>query len=304
MAATWNESDKEKMNPLVEFFNKGLRSPVFRRPDEVGLAYEDVFFPSQDGVPLEGWFIPAKSNKIIICNHFMPGNRYGYAGHLEGFQNFGGFEVNFLPQYKALHDAGYNILAYDLRNHGLSGQGNGGNVTIGLREYRDVIGSLQYVNSRADTKDMVKGLLSVCLGCDATIVAMDKNPEYFKDIKAMVALQPISLKYFIEKAAENQNLKVEEATKYFAESLRNVNGFILEELSPTPYAKSVTVPTKVLQVRNDYRTNVADVQEIYDTLLSKQKELYWIEGTDERFEGYNFLSRNPQHMIEWFEKYV
>lgn len=54
MAATWNESDKEKMYPIVEFFNKGLRSPVFRRPDEVGLAYEDVFFPSQDGVPFEG----------------------------------------------------------------------------------------------------------------------------------------------------------------------------------------------------------------------------------------------------------
>lgn len=304
MTATWNESDKKKMNPLVEFFNKGLRSPVFRRPDEVGLAYEDVFFPSQDGVPLEGWFIPAKSNKIIICNHFMPGNRYGYAGHSEGFQNFGGFEVNFLPQYKALHDAGYNILAYDLRNHGLSGQGNGGNVTIGLREYRDVIGSLQYVNSRADTKDMVKGLLSICLGCNSTIVAMDKNPEYFKDIKAMVALQPISLKYFIEKAAENQNLKVKEATEYFAESLRSANGFILEELSPTPYAKSVTVPTKMFQVRNDYRTNVADVQEIYDKLLSEEKELYWIEGTDERFEGYNFLARNPQHMLEWFEKYV
>lgn len=304
MVATWNESDKEKMNPLVEFFNKGLRSPVFRRPDEVGLAYEDVFFPSQDGIPLEGWFIPAESNKIIICNHFMPGNRYGYAGHLEGFQNFGGFEVNFLPQYKALHDAGYNVLAYDLRNHGLSGQGNGGNVTIGLREYRDVIGSLQYVNSRADTKDMVKGLLSICLGCNSTIVAMNKNPEYFKDIKAMIALQPISLKYFIEKAAENQDLKVEEATKYFAESLRNANGFILEELSPTPYAKSVTVPTKMFQVHNDYRTNVADVQEIYDKLLSKEKELYWIEGTDERFEGYNFLARNPELMIEWFEKYV
>jgi hypothetical protein len=31
----------------------------------------------------------------------------------------GGFEVNFLPEYKALHDAGYNILCYDIRNHGL-----------------------------------------------------------------------------------------------------------------------------------------------------------------------------------------
>ena len=33
----------------------GRRAPVLRRPDEVGLNDEDVFFPSMDGVPLEGW---------------------------------------------------------------------------------------------------------------------------------------------------------------------------------------------------------------------------------------------------------
>jgi pimeloyl-ACP methyl ester carboxylesterase len=38
---------------------------------------------------------------------------------------FGGFEVNFLPELKHLHDAGYNILTYDLRNHGQSGEANG-----------------------------------------------------------------------------------------------------------------------------------------------------------------------------------
>ena len=46
---------------------EGRRAPVLRRPDEVGLDYEDVFFPSMDGVPLEGWFIPAAgSDKLII----------------------------------------------------------------------------------------------------------------------------------------------------------------------------------------------------------------------------------------------
>ena len=39
---------------------------------------------------------------------------------------FGGFEVNFLPELKHLHGAGYNILTYDLRNCGLSGEANGG----------------------------------------------------------------------------------------------------------------------------------------------------------------------------------
>lgn len=70
------------MQGLTGFFAKSYRSPVFRRPDEYGLEYEDVFFPSMDGVGLEGWFIPADSDKLAICNHFMPGNRYGYPGHL------------------------------------------------------------------------------------------------------------------------------------------------------------------------------------------------------------------------------
>lgn len=84
----------------------GRRAPLLRRPADVGLTYEDVTFPSMDGVPLEGWFIPADSDRLIIHNHFSPGNRYGYPGHLSEFGRFGGFEVNFLPTYRALHDAG------------------------------------------------------------------------------------------------------------------------------------------------------------------------------------------------------
>lgn len=80
---------------MIDFFKYGVRSPVYRRPSEYGLDYEDVFFTSTDGVAIEGWFIPGKSNKVVICNHFMPGNRYGYADHLPEFGNFGGFEVIF-----------------------------------------------------------------------------------------------------------------------------------------------------------------------------------------------------------------
>jgi pimeloyl-ACP methyl ester carboxylesterase len=47
-----------------------------------------------------------------------------------------------VPDYKILHDAGYNVLAYDLRNHGLSSAANGGVVTHGFTESRDVAGSL------------------------------------------------------------------------------------------------------------------------------------------------------------------
>ena len=89
----------------------GRRAPVLRRPDEVGLDYEDVLFPSMDGVPLEGWFIPADSDRLIIHNHFLPGNRYGYPGHLPEFGGLGGFEVI------DMRDKAVLIIRYDWRNN-------------------------------------------------------------------------------------------------------------------------------------------------------------------------------------------
>ena len=151
------------------------RSPIYHRPDEAGLAYEDVTFPAADGVPLEGWYIPADgSDKLVICNHPRWFNRSGLTSHLEPWKSFAGatgndFEINFVPDYKILHDAGYHVLAYDLRNHGHSGAANGGIFTVGRYEYRDVLGSLKYVRSRPDTADMTIGLFSRCVGANSTM---------------------------------------------------------------------------------------------------------------------------------------
>jgi uncharacterized protein len=291
------------IDPFVELWAHGKRTPVYRRPDEVGLQYEDVFFPSMDGVALEGWFIPADSDRLIVHNHFLPGNRYGYAGHLEGLQDFGGFEVNFLPEYKALHDAGYNILCYDMRNHGLSADGNGHIVGIGLLEYRDVIGSIRYAKSRSDTARMDTVLLSVCLGANSTFVAMDKHPEEFVDIKAMVALQPISARAFVEKNIV-EGAGIGDGVQLFDQALHRRTGFHVDEQSPIPHAKAVQVPTLVAQVHDDTLTYPSDVQTIYDNIAAVDKKLHWIEGTDQRFRGYNYFGEHPEVAIEWFDAHI
>jgi uncharacterized protein len=65
--------------------------------------------------------------------------------------------VDLVPDDKILHDAGSNVLAYDLRNHGLSSEANGGVCTSGVTESRDVVGSLPYARTRSDTRDMAIG---------------------------------------------------------------------------------------------------------------------------------------------------
>jgi hypothetical protein len=61
------------------------RTPVLLWPDQYGMEYEEIFFPALDGVTIEGWFIPANSDRLLIMNHPMPCNRYGYPGHMDPY---------------------------------------------------------------------------------------------------------------------------------------------------------------------------------------------------------------------------
>lgn len=129
-----------RVQQIAEQIGNLSRSPIMHSPADHGLAYEDVSFPSQDGVPLEGWFIPAAgSTRLVIANHPMGFSRAGMPTHLEPWRSAwrptgNDLEVNFVTDYKILHEAGYNVLAYDLRNHGHSGAANGAVNSSGIFE--------------------------------------------------------------------------------------------------------------------------------------------------------------------------
>ena len=296
---------KMLMKRIVPAVGESKRSPVLRRPGEYGMEYEDITFQSDDGLPLSGWFIPSKkaSNKVVISNHFSPGNKYGYAGHIKPWKGAGGFEVNFLPRYKALVEAGYNVFTYDFRNHGMSTPGQNNAYNPRYFEYKDVIGSMKYIQSRPDTKDMDIHLHSMCLGGNSTLVAMHKNPEVFKDVKSMMLIQPISGDALVRKIAKNMRLG-KAGYDAFEKYYRELYGYSITDASPIVDAKYVEIPTFVVQVRKDKFTfGEEDVQAVYDALPVSDKKLYWIEGTDQRFKGYTYFSENPEQMIEWYNKH-
>ncbi|MEV4036331.1 alpha/beta hydrolase family protein [Streptomyces umbrinus] len=283
---------------IANAFAHSVRAPIMRRPDEYGMVYEDVHFAAEDGTALEGWFIPADSDRLVIANHPGPGNRYGFPGHVEPYNAMVDFEVNFLPDYRNLHDAGYNVLAYDLRNHGESESANNGVMSFGLHEYRDVIGSLRYGRRRLGIDNSRIAFLSRCLGANSTIIAMSKHPEEFEGIRALVAVQPSSFRPVAQALLTAQG--VPDVIDTLDLEFKKLSGFDLDELSPVNYAKDVTVPTLVAQVQHDSSTHPSDVQGIYDNLGAADKKLHWIEGTTRRFDGYNHFPKNPELMLEWF----
>jgi uncharacterized protein len=300
---------EKTLQSIADGFRVWPRAPIMHRPDEAGLEYEDVAFASQDGVPLEGWFIPASgSHKIVIANHPRWFNRAGLPSHLEPWKSFAGatgndFEVNLIPDYKILHDAGYNVLTYDMRNFGQSGAANGGIFTVGRFKYRDVLGSLNYVRSREDTRGMTIGLFSRCVGCNATMFAMTKHPKVFEGVRCMVSPQPLSSRVALERGLERLKIPAHYIND-LEERIRLHTSFRLDDFSPVPWAKNVRIPTLLYQVRDDLYTRPSDVQAMYDNIPIAEKKLIWIEGTTRRWDGYTYFQREPKQMLEWFAQFM
>ncbi len=297
------------LEAMADSFANQLRSPVMHSPSEEGLDYEDVTFPALDGVPLEGWFIPASgSNRLIIANHPMGFSRSGIPTHLEPWKSVwkasgNDFEVDFIPDYRILHDAGYNVLAYDLRNFGFSGAANGGIASGGIFESRDVVGSLRYARERHDTRDMTVGMFSRCLGCSSTLYAMSRHPEAFADVRCLVGPQPVTMKVIVGRRLALLGIPADriDALETLIK-LRTGIGFA--ERAPREWAKGVRVPTFLYQVHDDILTDPSDVQTIFENIPVSDKKLHWIHGTTARWDGYLEFQRRPEPMLDWFETHM
>jgi pimeloyl-ACP methyl ester carboxylesterase len=79
--------------------------PVRQTPASFGLAAERVTVEGADGLPLACWFVPAADGSdVVVLSHGV--------GRDSGM---------LMPLAKELHDAGYHVLTFDIRNHGESG---------------------------------------------------------------------------------------------------------------------------------------------------------------------------------------
>ena len=265
-------------------------------------------FLAHHGVPLEGWFIPATgSSKLIIANHPIGFSRSGMPAHLQPWKadwgpSGNGFEVDLVPDYKILHDARYNVLAYDLRNHSLSSAANGGVTTSGVTESRDVVGSLEYARTRSDIRDMAIGLFSQCMGGSSTFSAMTRFPAAFDGVRCLVSPQPVTPRIIVERRLAVMGLgdHLDDLDTYVR--LRTSVG--LDQRIPQEWARNVRVPTFLYQVRGDILTHPSDVQTMFDNIPMAEKRLQWIEGTTARFDGYLEFQRRPQPMLDWFAQFM
>lgn len=110
-----------------------VRLPFERSPDQYGLTFESVSFPSKvDSVNLDGWLLPAagSSRRPVVMVHGKGSDRQR---EVDG---------RALEVARALVQDGHPVLMFDLRGSGRSG---GDHFTLGAEEVRDVGGAIDFL---------------------------------------------------------------------------------------------------------------------------------------------------------------
>lgn len=133
-------------------------------PEDYGIVFEDVWLTSSDHIRLSGWWVPARQARatMILC-HGYPADRTD-VGEMIPF----------------LHQAGYNVLAFDFRRLGKS---EGEHSTIGLEEIQDLDGAVTYAQSRSKAPI---GVLGYSMGASVALMQAGRDPR----IQAVIADSP------------------------------------------------------------------------------------------------------------------
>ena len=126
-------------------------------PAAVNLPYEKVVVKSRDGLLLSGWFIAGWRQRGIIMVH-------GLAGSMS----------SVIHQAAALAKSGYCVLLLDLRAHG-SSQGN--TSTFGISEANDILGAVDYLQTRSELDPQRIGALGISLGAQAVLRGAIDAPQ-------------------------------------------------------------------------------------------------------------------------------
>jgi dienelactone hydrolase len=255
------------------------RQPVPKYPLDNGMNFENIEFKTFDGVNIKGWLIPGNTNKLIVMTHVGGLTKYGSTVSYKKFTKLYNQEIEFLKTAEHLHKAGYWVLMFDFRNHGESGSDpNKGIGGVGLKEYQDVVAAMDFINRRDDLKGMNVGFVSFCMGANSTIIAMSKQPEVFKNVKCLFAVQPISMEVFVRTyigkfiSPTGAMLLMPVVKKWVL--WRGADP--LNKMSPADYAKDIKVPTMYVQARNDPWTELSDIKGFYQNTPDNPKDFFWI----------------------------
>ncbi len=291
----------------VAFFTRRMvapaRQPLWTSPAEMGMAFETVQFPAQDSVRLSGWFIPAsgsasRNGATIILLHDWTWNRLGDAA-ADLLSNLSGTTpIELLRLAHALYHHGFNVLMFDLRNHGESAAYPP--VTFGQSEAQDLLGAVAYLQSRPEVDKACISAIGFSMGANAILYSLPQTDQ----IRAAIAVQPMTVSHYAERYARDLLGPAGSVLLPLVEaSYAALSDIRLEAIQPAFAAAGAgETPVLFIQGKADRWGSIDDVNRLQAATPEGEGPLY-VDG-GHRYEGYRYLIENPRIAVTFFERYL
>ncbi|MBN1573862.1 MAG: alpha/beta fold hydrolase [Deltaproteobacteria bacterium] len=229
------------------------------KPEEIEFTtLKDPKDVDGEKLTLKGWFIPGKSKEspTFIVLHGQNDNRIGslkYSGMLAR--------------------AGYNVLAYDHRYHGLS---EGDFCTFGYYESHDVSSAVDYLEKRGDCNLEQLGVLGESMGAAIAIMAAanDDRIKLLIEDSSYPSL-PIIVSDYAKALYGLPRFPIVDSALLLAGIRAH---FKPSEVAPILAIKEVVVPTLILHCDGDLNIKPEYSTEMYDAAGAEDKEIYFFSG--------------------------
>ncbi|MCH8011065.1 MAG: alpha/beta fold hydrolase [Candidatus Marinimicrobia bacterium] len=220
-------------------------------PADLDLVYEEVSFITNDGIILNGWFIPNIKNeaKTLILLHGYPADK-----------------GDILPSLSFLNSE-FNLLLFDFRS---MGESEGKISTVGARETEDLLTAIRFLKDRGIEE---VGVWGFSLGGAVAMMTCKKAPE----IKAIV-----SESSYARLDLMTQELYRIPGLKYPLGYLTGVwskifLGISIRKVSPVESIMGLEIPILVIHSKNDQVIPFEHALLIQETLRDNPNADFWFE---------------------------
>ncbi len=252
-------------------------------PGQHGMPYEEVTFPSRDGLVLGGWWIPAHDHArgtVIMCA--------GQNGSMD----------KDVPQAVPLHHANYNVLMFDFRAHGRS---EGNIVTIGALEQADLFGALDYLERERGIARV--GVLGFSMGAGVALMvaAQDERIAALVVDGAYPRLAGILTGYMRLRGLPGPPARAFAWLILLAGSLRT--HYELFRANPIDLAARITAPTFLIHGDRDPFVSPDDMNALAE-LINGPVDVWRLGDCGHREAYKNHPDAYNRRVVDWFARYL
>ncbi len=243
-------------------------------PRNLNMSYEQVSFPTVDGLTLRGWFVPSekKAAKTLILLHGYPADK-----------------GNILPALAFLH-ADFNLLLFDFR---YLGESEGSYSTAGAKEVEDLLAAIRFLKTRGIEE---VGVWGFSMGGAVGLMTIDKAPE----IRAVVSessyasLTEMALQLF---RVPLLNYPMAYLIGFWAKLFLGID---VRDVSPAEKIRNTTVPILITHSSTDAVVPFSQAKALQGALINNHRAEFWFNddfahgqmGSDYQSRVRNFFQKN------------